>query len=58
MGGSTLSNFTTQRPRVEGKFIVVGGIKFYIKGVTYGTFTPDEAGNQFPEPVIMKKISH
>ncbi|GAA4402933.1 hypothetical protein GCM10023187_18530 [Nibrella viscosa] len=38
------------RPSVEGKFITIGGEKFYIKGVTYGTFRPDEQGNQFPSP--------
>src|SRR5262245_25554091 len=29
------------RPSVVGKFIYVGGEKFYIKGVTYGAFRPD-----------------
>lgn len=38
------------RPRVEGKFLTVDGRKFYIKGVTYGTFRPDADGNQFPDP--------
>src|SRR5688500_7662305 len=33
---------------VKGKFIYVNDQKFYIKGVTYGTFAPDETGNQFP----------
>jgi GT2 family glycosyltransferase len=36
------------RPRVCGKFIQVQGEKFYIRGVTYGTFQPDEKGEQFP----------
>jgi len=39
-----------QRPRVEGKFLFVGTEKLWIKGVTYGTFRPDESGLQFPEP--------
>ncbi|GAA4452678.1 hypothetical protein GCM10023189_16480 [Nibrella saemangeumensis] len=38
------------RPKVDGKFITIGREKFYIKGVTYGTFQPDEQGSQFPSP--------
>ena len=30
-----------QRPRVEGKYLFVGGQKLWIKGVTYGTFRPE-----------------
>jgi GT2 family glycosyltransferase len=36
------------RPEVRGKFIFVGEEKFYIRGVTYGTFRPDAEGNEFP----------
>ncbi len=32
---------------VRGKFIWVGDEKFYIRGVTYGTFRPDANGNQY-----------
>lgn len=35
------------RPRVAGKFIFVGDEKFYVRGVTYGTFAPGEDGAQF-----------
>ncbi|MHC1745400.1 MAG: glycosyltransferase [Syntrophobacteraceae bacterium] len=35
------------RPRVAGKFIFVGDEKFFIKGVTYGPFRPDEAGCEY-----------
>lgn len=38
------------RPRVEGKFIFVGDEKLWIKGVTYGTFRPDDNGLQYPQP--------
>lgn len=55
MSNFRLHNLTALRPRVEGKFIVVDGDKFYIKGVTYGTFKPDEAGNQFPDLEIIQK---
>jgi GT2 family glycosyltransferase len=32
---------TSSRPSVVGKFIHVGGNKFYVKGVSYGAFRPD-----------------
>jgi len=32
------------RPQVRGKFIFVGDEKLYVRGVTYGTFTPDADG--------------
>jgi GT2 family glycosyltransferase/sugar lactone lactonase YvrE len=32
----------------DGKFLQVGGERFVIKGVTYGTFAPDADGCQFP----------
>jgi GT2 family glycosyltransferase len=35
-------------PRVSGKFLSVGGERFLIRGVSYGTFAPDAAGVQFP----------
>lgn len=37
------------RPRVEGKFLTVGGKRFWVKGVTYGTFAPNSAGEPYPE---------
>lgn len=36
------------RPRVEGRFLNVGGRRFWIKGVTYGTFRPNEDSEPFP----------
>lgn len=36
------------RPRVRGKFIFVGTEKFFVRGVTYGTFHPDKNGDEFP----------
>jgi GT2 family glycosyltransferase len=30
----------TPRPRVDGKFLAVGPDRFYVRGVTYGTFRP------------------
>jgi GT2 family glycosyltransferase len=40
----------TTRPRVRGKFLVAGDEKLYVRGVTYGTFRPDDNGDQFPSP--------
>src|SRR2546423_2079374 len=41
---------TTPRPRVHGKFIFIGGEKFYIRGVTYGTFRADQQGGAYHTP--------
>jgi len=38
----------TSRPEVRGKFIYVGDTKLWVKGITYGTFRPDENDEQFP----------
>jgi glycosyltransferase involved in cell wall biosynthesis len=38
------------RARVDGKFLEVGGRRFLIKGVAYGTFAPGQDGAQFPRP--------
>jgi GT2 family glycosyltransferase len=48
----TFTSSTTswmQRPKVHGKFLVVGAEKFFVKGVTYGSFPPNTSGDQFPE---------
>src|SRR5438132_14364970 len=37
------------RPRVEGKFLLVDGARFTVKGVTYGTFAPNEQGFRYPD---------
>ncbi len=38
------------RVTVDGKFFRLGGRKFHPKGVTYGPFAPNAAGEPFPEP--------
>ena len=38
------------RASVKGKFIYVGDEKFYIRGVTYGPFRPDEQGCEYKDP--------
>jgi len=36
------------RPEVRGKYVFIGNHKYWVKGVTYGTFRPDSNGDQFP----------
>lgn len=36
----------SERPRVQGKFLYVGQAKFWVKGVSYGTFSIDEKGEE------------
>jgi O-antigen biosynthesis protein len=43
------------RPQVFGKFLKLGEDKFYIRGVTYGTFKPRFSGEEYPEPEIVEK---
>jgi O-antigen biosynthesis protein len=44
-----------QRLRVHGKFLFVGDEKFWIRGVTYGTFKPDHSGAQFPPQDVVER---
>jgi O-antigen biosynthesis protein len=48
--GGHNSHRSHSRPVVRGKHLFVGGEKFYVRGVTYGTFAPDENGDLFPAP--------
>lgn len=43
------------RPVVRGKFLHVGDEKLFVRGVTYGTFRPDENGNEFHQPEIVER---
>jgi GT2 family glycosyltransferase len=38
----------SDRPRVAGKLVSVRGERFFVKGVTYGTFGPNEEGEPYP----------
>jgi hypothetical protein len=38
------------RPRVGGKFLFLGDEKLYVRGVTYGTFHPNDDGQEFHDP--------
>src|SRR6187402_2290099 len=43
-------NASPLRATVAGKFLQLGRERFWVKGVTYGTFAPDAAGRHFPPP--------
>ena len=45
----------TVRPSVRGKFLFVGDEKFYVRGVTYGTFRPRADGTEVPEPEVVER---
>src|SRR5437867_11803006 len=38
-----------RRAEVRGKFLYTGAAKFYVHGVTYGTFRPNEHGDEYPD---------
>jgi glycosyltransferase involved in cell wall biosynthesis len=42
------------RPRANGRMLEVNGRRFRIKGVTYGTFRPNENGEPFPTPAQVR----
>ncbi|HEX5222808.1 MAG TPA: glycosyltransferase [Verrucomicrobiae bacterium] len=37
-----------ERPRTNGRFLYIGAERFWLKGVTYGTFRANEDGEPFP----------
>jgi O-antigen biosynthesis protein len=39
---------SSARPHVHGRFLSIGGRRFWIKGVTYGTFRANEDGEPYP----------
>jgi O-antigen biosynthesis protein len=43
------------RPQVSGKFLKLGEEKFYIRGITYGTFKPRFDDEEYPEPEMVEK---
>lgn len=46
---------TQKKVHVRGKFLYDGDEKFYMKGVTYGTFAPDEDDVQFPVRSVVER---
>jgi GT2 family glycosyltransferase/DNA-binding beta-propeller fold protein YncE len=49
INASSARSGTSTAVRVDGKFLDVGGRRFLVKGVAYGTFAPDSTGAQFPD---------
>lgn len=47
---STIPDAPVPRARVDGKFFRCGAGKFYLKGITYGPFAPNAAGECFASP--------
>lgn len=44
-----------RRPHVHGKFLYLGSEKFFVRGVTYGTFRPDADGFQVPDRTVVER---
>lgn len=42
-----------ERIHIHGKFLMWGKQKFYLKGVTYGTFRPTDDGSQYPPAEVV-----
>ena len=43
------------RVRVSGKFLDLAGSKMYVRGVTYGTFPPDDQGNEYGDRASVER---
>lgn len=54
---SAHTNDFASRPRVDGKFLVANNKRFYIRGITYGTFRADRQGNEFSLEKVERDFS-
>jgi len=52
---SCTSTDFSSRPGVRGKFLYCNDQKLWVRGITYGTFRPDERGNEFHNPDRVKR---
>jgi O-antigen biosynthesis protein len=43
------------RAVIRGKFLFIGDDKFYVRGVTYGAFRPDEEKNEYADLAIIER---
>src|SRR5437763_2939727 len=43
------------RPTALGKFMFAGDDKLYVRGVTYGTFRPDDDGHEYPAAAVVER---
>src|SRR5215471_5741052 len=46
---SVKGNYRQGKIRIRGKFFYAGDEKFYVKGVTYGAFQPNEKGKEYAD---------
>src|SRR5262245_65627216 len=44
------ASVSPDRPRAHGKSLFLGDEKLYVRGVTYGTFRPNDETQDFPAP--------
>ena len=44
-----------QHPGISGRFLQVKGQRFWVRGVTYGTFQPNEHGEPYPGRLQVRK---
>jgi glycosyltransferase involved in cell wall biosynthesis len=51
LGSSTAG----QRPQARGKFFFTGEEKFYVRGVTYGTFMPRQGSGDYPPVDVVER---
>src|SRR5919198_2704058 len=51
--GSDAVVTTRRRPRAAGKFLYVGDEKFWVRGVTYGTFRLGADGREENDPKVV-----
>ena len=49
-----LSTRMELRPSIRGKFLFIGDEKFYVQGVTYGAFRPNEDGKEFHDLKVVE----
>ena len=42
-------------PSARGKFVFAGDDKLYVRGVTYGTFRPNDDGDEYPAVDIVAR---
>ena len=43
------------RTSIDGKFLSAGGKTFFVRGVTYGAFRPDESGREYADDKLIEQ---
>jgi len=46
---------SSNRTVVEGKFLSAGGEPFFVRGITYGAFRPDEADREYADEQLIER---